>query len=123
MKINYSPSENPLIMTFHNFVWGVLGLALGIFINDIMIILSDFFNIKVLFVQNILQVTLCSITLAIIQYFNNFFGWSWQNITPGLFFVSFFFGTQFKILNNVTDEHLLKVKTHKKSVETKTEQS
>jgi hypothetical protein len=106
--INYSPGKNPLIMTLYNFVWGILGLTLGISINDIIIIMSDLFHIKILFVQNILQVTVCSLTLAFIQYFNNYFGWSWQNITPGLFFVSFFFGTQFKIINNLADQHLLK---------------
>ena len=108
MKINYTPKDNPLVMTLKNITWGILGLALGISINDIIIIMSDLFDIKILFVQNILQVTLCSLTLAFIQYFNNYFGWSWQNITPGLFFVSFFFGTQFKILNNLADQHLLK---------------
>jgi len=106
--MKYALRENPFIMTLYNFVWGILGLTLGISINDIIIIMSDLFDIKILFVQNILQVTLCSLTLAFIQYFNNYFGWSWQNITPGLFFVSFFFGTQFKILNNLADQHLLK---------------
>ena len=106
--MKYALSENPFIITLYNFVWGILGLTLGISINDIIIIMSDLFDIKILFVQNILQVTLCSLTLAFIQYFNNYFGWSWQNITPGLFFVSFFFGTQFKILNNLADQHLLK---------------
>ena len=107
--MKYALSENPFIITLYNFVWGILGLTLGISINDIIIIMSDLFDIKILFVQNILQVIVCSLTLAFIQYFNNYFGWSWQNITPGLFFVSFFFGTQFKILNNIAGEHLLKL--------------
>lgn len=109
MKINYTPKDNPLVMTLKNITWGILGLAFGITINDIIIISSDVFGIKNLFIQNILQITVCSLTLAFIQYFNNYFGWSWQNITPGLFFVSFFFGTQFKILNNLAENHILKL--------------
>ena len=107
--MNYTPNDNPFVMSFKNITWGILGLAVGVSINDIIIITSDVFGIKNLFIQNILQITICSLTLAIIQYFNNYFGWSWQNITPGLFFVSFFFGTQFKILNNIAGEHLLKL--------------
>ena len=105
---SYKPIDSFHIMLTKNIVWGVLGIILGILNNNIIVFLSNIFNIQILFVQNVLQIFLCSFVLTIIQYSFNYFGWSWQNITPGLFFISFFFGIQYNIFTNIQKEYILK---------------
>lgn len=95
-----------------NIIWSLLGIAFGILINDINIIITDKYKINNTYInntyiQNITQIIICSLTIALIQYYNNYFGWSWQQTTPGFFFVSFFFGTQFKLLDNMSKNHIL----------------
>ena len=46
------------IMTVKNVIWGIIGLTLGIIINDMVIYISNKFHIKYLFIQNMLQITL-----------------------------------------------------------------
>ena len=101
----YKPQDNFLYMTLKNFTWGFLGLCIGIIINDTVIYLSNKAKINILIIQNILQVLICSIVLSSFYSFHNYFGWSWQNATEGLFFVSFFFGVQFKLLNNIENTY------------------
>jgi hypothetical protein len=95
-------------MIIKNFTWGALGIILGIIINNSIVLISTLFKIKTLLLQNIIQLTLCSFILALIQRSFNYFGWSWQNITPGLFFVSFFFGIQFNIFTNIQNTYISK---------------
>ena len=97
----YKPSDNIIMMTLKNASWGASGLLFGILINNIIVALSNTLKIKYLMVQNIMQLFLCSLALATLHNYYHYFGWSWQNITPGLFFVSFFFGVQFKIITNI----------------------
>jgi len=104
----YKPSDNVYVMSVKNGIWGITGLIIGILVNNFIILISNVFKIHNLFTQNMIQISVCSIVISGIQHYNNYFGWSWQNITPGLFFVSFFFGTQFKILNNVANLHMIK---------------
>ena len=78
------------------------------FNNDLIVLISYYLNIKILFVQNIIQLFFCSILLGTIHILYNYFGWTWQNITPGLFFISFFFGVQFNILNNIEATYKLR---------------
>lgn len=103
----YKPSDNIIMMTLKNAGWGTSGLLLGILINNIIIALSNSLKIKYLMVQNIAQLFLCSITLATLHNYYHHFGWSWQSITPGLFFVSFFFGVQFKLMLNIQSSYIL----------------
>jgi len=103
----YKPIDNILMMTLKNASWGAVGLFFGILINNINVALSNSLKIKYLIVQNIMQLFLCSLTLATLHTYFHYFGWSWQNITPGLFFVSFFFGVQFKIMLNIQSSYIL----------------
>ena len=103
----YVPSDNFANMAIKNFAWGTTGLILGVIINHIVIYLSNHFKIKILFIQNVIQVSLCSILLALIHSYHNYFGWTWQQLTPGVFFVSFFFGVQYKILSNIQNTYVI----------------
>ena len=94
-----------------NTVWGIMGLLLGVSINNFIILISNFFRINNLLLQNIIQITSCAVIIATIQHYYNYFGWSWQNVTPGIFFVGFFFGTQFKLLNNLSKSVIIKDRT------------
>ena len=103
----YKLIDNFAYMSLKNFIWGTIGLTLGVIVNNIVIYLSNILHIKILFVQNIIQVFLCSIILSTIHLYHNYFGRTWQNATPGLFFVSFFFGVQYKILTNIQNTYIL----------------
>jgi len=103
----YTPSDNFANMAIKNFAWGTTGLILGVIVNNIVIYLSNHLKIKYLIVQNVIQLILCSILLALMHSYHNYFGWTWQNLTPGLFFVSFFFGVQYKILSNIQNTFIL----------------
>ena len=102
----YKPIDNLYSMIIKNFVWGICGITLGIIINNSVIVISKKFKIKHLLAQNIIQLALCSYVLALINCLFNYFGWTWQNITPGLFFVSFFFGVQVKIFSNLQTSYI-----------------
>ena len=104
----YKPPETFYVMCIQNFIWGLLGILLGICVNNTIIFMTIFFNIENIFIQNTLQLILCSFSLALVQYLFNYFGWSWQNITPGLFFISFFFGVQYEIFTNIQDKYIKK---------------
>jgi hypothetical protein len=103
----YKPSDTFNIMTIKNIIWGILGITLGIIINNTVILICHIFTIEILIIQSIIQLILCAIVLALIQYFFNYFGWSWQNTTFGLFFISFFFGIQFDIFRNIRHNYIL----------------
>ena len=106
----YKPEYTFFIMIINNIIWGILGIILGIIINNIITILCNKFKITILMVQNALQLFLCAFFLSLVQYFFNFFGWSWQNTTPGIFFTSFFFGIQFDIFTNIQHKYITKLK-------------
>ncbi len=103
----YEPSNGLIFITFNNILSGILGILLGILNNNLVVYMSNKFNIKYLFLQNVTQLILCSVLLATLHVNFNYFGWSWQNITPGLFFVSFFFGVQFKMITNIQNTYIL----------------
>ena len=103
----YKPTDTFNIMILKNIIWGVLGILFGIIINNTVIILCDMFQINTLIIQSIIQLILCAFILALIQYFFNYFGWTWQNTTSGLFFISFFFGIQFDIFRNIRHNYIL----------------
>ena len=96
------------ILTIKNIGWGVYGSILGIIINNIVIYLSNIYKIKSLKIQIIIQIFLCSIVLALIEHNFRYFGWTWQNTTPGFVFVSFFFGVQFRIMTNIQQTYIMK---------------
>ena len=99
------------IMTSKNIIWGVAGLIIGLIINDFVIYISNKLKIKSLFIQNLLQITICAVVIA---FFHTYylFGWDWQHVMPELFFISFFFGVQYKMLNNIQNTYVIDNKTH-----------
>lgn len=102
--MNYKSDDKLVNMLTKNFIWSSIGVFSGLLINNTTIQTYKILKIKNKMLQNMIQIFYCSLFLAYIQiYINNYFGWSWQNITPGLFFVSFFFGTQYKIFANLND--------------------
>lgn len=104
----YAPSDNVYMMTYKNMLWGVSGLILGILVNNIVVKLSELLSIKTFFIQNIVQIILCSMVLAVIHNNFHYFGWTWQNTTYGFIFVSLFFLAQFKLAHNIEDTYILK---------------
>lgn len=107
MNNQYVPSDGFLKMSFNNIIWSLIGLVLGTIVNNIVIEVVKKYKIKNVIEQLTIQIILCSIVLSFIQHRYNYFGWTWQNTTSGLFFVSFFFGTQFKLFTNVTNEYII----------------
>lgn len=106
LKINKKKIDEFHIMTSKNIIWGISGLVLGIIVNDSVIYISNKLKIKYLFIQNIIQITLCAIIVSLLHIYY-LYGWDWQHITPELFFVSFFFGVQYKILNNIQHTYVI----------------
>lgn len=103
----YTPDDSFIYMTIKCFIWSIIGLIIGVFINNIIIYLSGKVKIESILIQNTLQILLCAIILSLINKQLNFFGWSWQNHTEGLFFISFFFGVQYKILTNIQNTYII----------------
>ena len=103
----YKPLDDFTHMSIKTFSWGIIGLILGVIVNNTIIYLYNTLNIDILLVQNILQVLLCSIVLSLLNKYYHFFGWSWQNATEGLFFVSFFFGVQFNLFSNIQNTYII----------------
>lgn len=108
----YKPKDAFYIMIIKNIIWGILGISLGVIINNTVIFVCNNFKINFLIIQNIIQLLLCAVILAVIQYLFNYFGWTWQNTTSGLFFVSFFFGTQVEIFTNIQHKYISKIRTN-----------
>jgi hypothetical protein len=108
MKLSniYKPNDNFYIILTKNFIWGALGILFGITINNSVVFISTLFEIKILLLQILIQLILCSFILALINTLFNYFAWTWQNITPGLFFVSFFFGVQFTMFKHIQNTYI-----------------
>lgn len=105
-KINIGNIDKFHIMIIKNIIWAIIGVVLGIIINDSVIYLANEYNIKNLFIQNIIQLTMCSLVVAFLHTYY-LFGWDWQNLSPDLFFISFFFGVQYKIMNNIQNTYVI----------------
>jgi uncharacterized protein YacL len=99
----YKQSDNFLQLTSKNIIWAILGIIFGLVINNIVVFLIKKYNINNKYGKVLIHIILCAIILSFIQiYINNYFGWSWQNVTPGLYFVSFFFGVQYNVFNTLS---------------------
>jgi hypothetical protein len=100
--MDYNPNLSVSSMTIENFVWSIIGILLGLSINQFCTFIFEKYKITNKIYKIIIQIFLCSIILSYIHVkMNNYFGWTWQNITPGLFFVSFFFSVQYNIFNDI----------------------
>lgn len=96
----YKPDDDLYTMIYKNILWGIVGIILGLCIN--ILVSSKLSDIITGQYQDelrvILQLVLCSVVLAFVHVkVSNHFGWTWQNVTHGLFFVSFFFGVQYSM--------------------------
>jgi hypothetical protein len=103
----YTPSSTFTRMVGECLLWGTLGLVFGVMNNNLIVVISNHLNIESVLLQNVLQLVFCSVLLSAIHVNYNYFGWSWQNLTPGLFFVSFFFGVQFKMITNIQNSYIV----------------
>jgi hypothetical protein len=107
MNNQYVPVDGFLKMTTNNIIWSAIGLVLGCIVDNTTIAIIQKYKIKNVKIQILIQLFLCSTMLSFLHERYNYFGWTWQNLTPGLFFVSFFFGTQFKLFNIVSNEFIM----------------
>ena len=102
----YKPIENLYNMIIKNTIWAFAGIFLGVMINNIIIYISNTYtknntNNTNIILEISIQIILCSVILALIHTNFHEIGWTWQNTTPGFIFVSFFFGVQVNIFNNI----------------------
>lgn len=94
--------ETVVKMTVKNIMWSIYGIIMGMTIDITCKKINKKLKINREIVNVLIQLILCSVVLSIFRIkLLPYFGWSWQNITPGLFFVSFFFGSQFFLFSNV----------------------
>jgi ABC-type multidrug transport system fused ATPase/permease subunit len=103
----YLPSDDLYSMIIKCIIWGIIGTALGIIINNLTIFIINNITIlkhtnnRVVILEIVFQFILCCIILSLIHMKFNYFGWTWQNTTPGFVFVSLFFAVQYNIFNNI----------------------
>ena len=103
----YKTFDNAYVITIKCVFWGILGLIIGIVINDAVIFLSNKLQIKNKLIQNILQIVLCAIVVAFLHTSNNFLGWTLHNTIPGIFFIALLFNVQFKLVDNVQRSYII----------------
>lgn len=83
-------------------VYVSLGIFLGLLVNSIARKIQDHWKLNNK-ISIVIQIILMITVLYIVEvHISNYFATNWQSNTPGLFFVSFFFGTQFLILINLS---------------------
>lgn len=95
-------NESFISMASNNFIYGIIGIIFGLIINAISQKINNQFEIKNTNLKIIIQLFICSISLGYVHAkLLPEFGWSWQNLTEGLFFVSFFFGVQYYAFTDI----------------------
>ena len=99
--------DNVYMTTAKCIIWGILGLFLGIIINDIVIYLINKFKIINKLIQNILHIVLCAITVAGLHSSHNFLGWTLHNTMPGIFFITLLFNAQFKMDEDIQSSYII----------------
>ena len=91
--------ETVLALTVKNLLWTLSGILIGLSANLVNSYLVE--STKLNYASLLLQLLLTSAVLAIIHQSVKRFGWTWQNTTPGLFFISFYFGVQFSVFQSI----------------------
>jgi len=82
-------------------VQAVPGIIIGLALDQAMAKLQQRYSWRPLTVI-IIQVIIIILLLYIIEMkISRFYASEWQNNTPGLFFVAFFFGTQANLITNI----------------------
>lgn len=100
---NYQIYDNFYIMIFKCIILGILGLVLGVIINDTVTYLSNSLNIKNKLLLDIIQISLCAIVVGFLHSSHNFIGWTLQNTIPGIFFVALLFDVQLRLAGFVQE--------------------
>ena len=103
----YIPTDTFYVMTLKCIILGIVGLIIGILINDFVVYISNKLQIKKLFIQNIIQISICSLVLSFLHTKHNILGWTLKETLPGVFFIAFLFGVQFKILTNIGKTYII----------------
>lgn len=84
------------------FLYTVIAILTGLIV-DILCRYIQKYLIKNGIIMIIVQILLVSIMAYIIErYLHRIFAETWQETTPGLFFVSVFFGVQFNLFINIS---------------------
>ncbi len=77
--ISYKPTDKFYDIAIKNVVWGIIGIAFGVIVNNA----SSFLSTNILYIDIVLQLSLVSIAVTFVYFYvNNYFGWSWQNTIP-----------------------------------------
>ena len=92
---------NTYDMAVTNFFWSLLGTLFGIAVNNLTLFVTSKLKVTNIYLEILIQMILCSMVLSYTKHQFPYFGWTWQNVTNGLFFVSFYFGTQYKLFSNI----------------------
>ena len=98
---NFKTYDNVYIITIKCIILGIMGLIIGVIINDLVIYISNNLKIKNKIFQVIIQIILCAITVACLHTHNKFIGWTLRNTIPGIFFITLLFTVQYKIFDNI----------------------
>jgi hypothetical protein len=100
---HYQVYDNIYIIILKCIILGILGLVLGVIINDIVTYVSHSLNIKNKLALDIIQITLCAIVVGCLHYSHNFIGWTLQNTIPGIFFIALLFDVQLRLAGFVQE--------------------
>ena len=103
----YKTYDNVYMTTVKCIIWGILGLLLGIIINDTVLYLINKLKIKNKLIQNIIQIIFCAISVAVLHSSNNFLGWTLHNTMPGIFFITLLFNAQFKMDEDIQSSYII----------------
>ncbi len=103
--MEYIPkNESFMSMSCRNFIYGLIGIIFGLVINSISQKINKKLKIENKNLKIIMQLFICSISLGYVHtILIPQFGWSWQNLTEGLFFISFFFGVQYSVFSDIQE--------------------
>ena len=103
----YKTFDNGYVIAIKCIFWGIIGLILGVIINNAVIFLSNKLKIKNKLIQNIIQIILCAIVVAFLHTYNNFLGWTLRNTIPGIFFIALLFNVQYKLADNIESTYII----------------
>lgn len=89
-------SDDFISLSAKNIYYTVLGILSGLFVNQLGVRLYDTLGVTNQNSRVVIQIVLCCIIFAFIQTrVDRDFAIEWQNVTPGIFFTTFFFGVQY----------------------------
>ncbi len=92
-------NESVLSLTSKNLIWAIIGAIIGLVTNKFNWWIE--LHLPHSHISLVLQFICISAVLATTHKYFKEFGLSWQNSTPGLFFVSVCFGVQFTIFQSI----------------------